>query len=77
MPKSSSKGRAKKIPAAAPPAREDLERPIGLGLRAVVDDSLSEASGEELSSTATAAAAAATSAAAAAGYHEAQKFMTS
>jgi hypothetical protein len=67
------KRRAKKgaAAAAAPVAAPGRGGPTGLGLRTVVDDSLSEASGEERSSIVAGAGAATV------GYHEAQKFMTS
>jgi hypothetical protein len=64
--------RAKKgavVAAAAAAAALGRERSTGLGLRTVVDDSLSEASGEERSSTVADATTV--------GYHEAQKYMTS
>ena len=66
VPKSKSKGRAKRGATATTPTPV-LERPMGLGMRAVVDDSLSEVSGEGISLTSAAATATAT-----AGYHEAQ-----
>ena len=65
------KGGASESASSTAPARE---RQMGLGLRAVVDDSsVSEVSGEEISSSAGTASAAADDGY----YHEAQKFMTS